>query len=135
MAAINFMSPLGSGYNCLECGTNFREEKSLHIHLNHSSYCAAANPRTHTCGRCTKTFDQIKMLQEHIRKNIKSNGVGDKPYCEKGFNRSSTLQRHLRTHSANKPYKCGCCKRGLVVITIYGSTFNSDTYRRQAIQV
>ncbi len=42
-----FLAEERSGYNCLECGTNFIEERSLRIHLSRSSHCAAANPRTH----------------------------------------------------------------------------------------
>ncbi len=57
-----FLAEERSGYNCLECGTNLIEERSLRIHLSRSSHRASANPRTHTCGRCSQTFDKIKSV-------------------------------------------------------------------------
>jgi KRAB domain-containing zinc finger protein len=48
--------------------------------------------------------------------------LGDKPYkcdiqvhvlsCGKGFSVNSNLQRHIRTHTGDKSYKCDVCDKG-----------------------
>ena len=51
---------------------------------------------------CGKVYSQNGDLQKHIRTH-----TGHKPYkcdiCDKGFNQNSHLQQHIRMHTGDKP--------------------------------
>jgi KRAB domain-containing zinc finger protein len=58
-----------------------------------------------------KGFIHNGTLQKHIRTH-----TGDAPYkcdiCSKGFIHNGNLQAHIRTHTGDKPYKCDICGKG-----------------------
>ncbi|PVH73613.1 hypothetical protein DL98DRAFT_431022 [Cadophora sp. DSE1049] len=33
-------------------------------------------------------------------------------YCPRSFNRAEHLLRHIRSHTKEKPFKCGACGKG-----------------------
>ena len=61
-----------------------------------------------TCDYYGRSVLTKESLQRHVHTH-----TGDKPfkceYCGKSFNGSGHLQQHIRTHTGDKPFKCEYC--------------------------
>ncbi|XP_048198008.1 zinc finger protein 556 [Perognathus longimembris pacificus] len=69
--------------------------------------------RRYECERCGNVFTHPSSLQRHIRIH-----TGQKPHkcaqCGKAFSRPSYLRTHEKTHSGEKPHACGVCGKAFL---------------------
>ena len=60
------------------------------------------------CAECGRDFPNYSSLTRHVRTHS-----GEKPYscdvCGKSFSQLSSLNAHRRTHTGEKPYRCDVC--------------------------
>ena len=68
----------------------------------------ASHKKMLPCSFCGKCFDRPSLLNRHLRTH-----TGERPHvcdiCEKGFSTSSSLNTHRRIHSGEKPHECSIC--------------------------
>ncbi|XP_060591556.1 zinc finger protein 236-like isoform X2 [Ruditapes philippinarum] len=111
-------------YSCRQCNASFMTQKDLKDHTKqHFKIRMSMSHRTYKkeidrsgfnqkCPHCSKSFQKPSQLERHVRIH-----TGDKPYkcqiCPKSFNQKGALQMHvLGRHTNKKPHKCQFCKAG-----------------------
>ncbi|ORY40912.1 hypothetical protein BCR33DRAFT_739907 [Rhizoclosmatium globosum] len=92
-------------YECLTCGSRFRQKAGLNRHLKRHS-----DDTPFQCLHCGLAFTRADHLKKHVRIH-----TGERPYicnfCSQGFSQSVHLKRHILTHTGEKPHVCpeqGC---------------------------
>lgn len=95
-------------YVCKVCNRSFKLPSSLVVH---SRIHTATDDRKFHCDLCKSSFKRAEHLRIHI------NGVHLKireykcEYCPKTFTQSGDRNQHMLTHSSEKLFSCGICKK------------------------
>ena len=91
---------------------DFNEANHHQIQKEETAFIAKGvkRKRTYECDVCEKRFNESGNLKRHMRIHTNEN-----PYecdvCEKRFRQSSNLKIHMRIHTNEKPYECDVCDK------------------------
>ena len=66
--------------------------------------------KSYQCSQCDKAFNETSALMKHMR-----NHIGEKPYqysqCDKAFSRTDHFKKHTMTHTGETPGQCIKCDK------------------------
>ena len=109
-------------YSCTHCGKTFPRKYTHKVHM--ARFCSKEKPcsdsgkdevvtwgQSHTATtKITHTSPTNKVLP--TKTSVSNNKSSDPCHiCHKTFRDSSTLKRHLLTHSDERPFKCSQCSK------------------------
>lgn len=66
------------------------------------------------CEVCLASFTRRNKLISHEREHEPTGSQLKCSYCSKSFPSNSTLARHIRVHTGEKPFKCEICGRAFI---------------------
>ncbi|KAK4886265.1 hypothetical protein RN001_002536 [Aquatica leii] len=93
----------------LECKICYKVYKHRAAFRAHKRRHELGDVKTVPCNICAKLFYDKQVLQKHIRSH-----TGERPYlckfCNKGFSSIHARNIHTRQHTNEKPYACQFCK-------------------------
>lgn len=120
-------------YFCNHCDTMFHRRSELEQH-----WIVLKGEKPFFCKKCFTGFDARADIIQHKRETstcrdepkIKKQLC---PYCGKYFERSNSLNIHIRTHTNEKPFLCNICNRSFAVVATLRQHMNSHTKHKSFV--
>ncbi|KAF2883756.1 hypothetical protein ILUMI_22420 [Ignelater luminosus] len=104
-------------FSCHLCSKKFCTKSELSKHISSHS-----NMRLHKCNVCNQEYKDRKVMERHL---TKKHGIGNAKIvervkkffcdiCPKKFVGKRQLEKHIRSHNGEKPFKCELCDQTFI---------------------
>ncbi|KAG9334587.1 hypothetical protein JZ751_007408 [Albula glossodonta] len=103
---------------------------NMHMDMNNGE----SLERPYTCPRCPLVLPDLSSLQAHIIIHEVPAPVEEEEeelvMCRKGYSEESELQRHMVSHTGDKPHKCQLCNKSFGLAYLLRDHLNTHTGER-----
>ncbi|KII70279.1 PR domain zinc finger protein 14 [Thelohanellus kitauei] len=103
--------PVFGSNNCLRSGSPFSSYASLRRHMTSTAYVDAFRGHEYECTLCQIRFsasEGLPILSRRVHFGVERYKCST---CNKAFSRSSSLTKHIRTHTNNRPFQSSFCPK------------------------
>lgn len=100
-------------WECKECGKKFSFKGNYTRHL-----WSHTEEKERTCRVCGKIFTDMIGLKQHLERHTRQSNQKPKSFkcniCDNEFDRSRTLQMHMKVHTGDCPFTCDICEKTFI---------------------
>ena len=96
-----------SSFLCSQCGKSFNRPSTYRLHQAY--HASKANPGTHPCEHCSKSYDTRSLLNKHVRSTHQKERNHKCGICDTGFFSRQQRNTHMRTHVETHEHQCTIC--------------------------
>ncbi|XP_061176407.1 zinc finger protein ZFP2-like [Saccostrea echinata] len=109
-------------FECNRCDKRYKRQFDLNAHM-----------RTHdgqepfSCSQCGEKFNYLHLYRKHVNQHNSEDKGTECKECGLKIRFKSHVKVHMRTHTGEKPYKCGVCGRAFAQSCILTTHMRTHT--------
>ena len=117
-------------HSCPQCGKSFIQKSHVNYHIKtvHGAP-PSGRAKTKICAECGAMFTTASTLSKHMKTHS-----NERPhicnFCGKGFIQKAHLITHKRRHTGERPYTCSTCNKSFMTDSAVKEHFKTHTKTR-----